>query len=245
MNFFFLSYFSTLFNPIKIDASLSNVEIIPRSTHFDNTPIPRPRISYRRAIFGEGVLISRVDNRALVSIVDSSNSVVQDVVSSVFNNSFFLDLHFNIHNQDLFYFVKDNVMKLKDDTEELRRLGGMFNITTHDSTDHGVDNGKELRLHGSDSIIIIKYGVDPDVERRRILKHSHKRAVDHAWENEQQTVASGNEGSLNWTEDEKEELIQNGEVEQYEGIDIHSIHKYPQLADDPTNVVFQRSSKSH
>jgi teneurin len=103
--------------------------------------------------------------------------VIQDVVSSVFNNSYFLDLHFNIHNQDVFYFVKDNVMKLRDDTEELRRLGGMFNVTTHDINEHGNENGKELRLHGTDAIIIIKYGVDPAVERRRILKHSHKRAV--------------------------------------------------------------------
>jgi teneurin len=112
-----------------------------------------------------------------VSVIDSSNSVIQDVVSSVFNNSFFLDLHFNIHNQDVFYFVKDNIMKLRDDTDELRRLGGMFNVTTHDINEHGNENGKELRLHGTDAIIIIKYGVDPALERRRILKHSHKRAV--------------------------------------------------------------------
>jgi teneurin len=186
-----------------------------------------------------------VGERALVSVIDSSNSVVQDVVSSVFNNSFFLDLHFNIHNQDVFYFVKDNVMKLRDDTDELRRLGGMFNVTTHDINEHGNENGKELRLHGSDAIIIIKYGVDPAVERRRVLKHAHKRAVDRAWENEKQVVAGGGDGSVNWTEDEKEELIQHGEVEHYDGVDIHSIHKYPQLADDPSNVVFQRSSKSH
>lgn len=161
----------------QIDASFANVEIVPRSTHFDTLSTPRPRIAYRRAIFGEGVLFSRVRNRALVSVIDSSNSVIQDVVSSVFNNSVFLDIHFNIHNQDVFYFVKDNVMKLRDDTEELRRLGGMFNVTTHEISEHGNDNGKELRLHGSDAIIIIKYGVDPAVERRRILKHTHKRAV--------------------------------------------------------------------
>jgi len=207
----------------------------------------KPRIAYRRGIFGEGVLFSRVNGRALVSVIDSSNSV-QDVVSGVFNNSFFLDLHFNIHNQDVFYFVKDNVMKLRDDVEELRRLGGMFNVTVHDiSEPHatgGTENGKELRLHGSDSIVIIKYGVDPIVERRRILKHAHKRAVDKAWESEKQVVASGSDGSVQWSEDEKEELIQNGEVEHYDGVDIHSIHKYPQLADDPSNVVFQRSSKT-
>jgi hypothetical protein len=218
---------------------------VPRSLLFDSAPIAQPRIAYRSAIFGAGVLFSRVGDRALVSVIDSSNSVIQDVVSSVFNNSFFLDLHFNIHNQDVFYFVKDNVIKLRDDTEELRRLGGMFNVTTHDiNNEHGNENGKELRLHGTDAIVIIKYGVEPSVERRRILKHAHKRAVDRAWENEKQTVASGAEGSVSWSEDEKEELIQHGEVEHYDGVDIHSIHKYPQLADDPSNIVFQRSSKS-
>lgn len=81
-----------------------------------------PRVSSRRSVFGEGVLISRVSNRAMVSVVDGVNGVVQDVVTSVFNNSIFLDIHFNIHEQDVFYFVKDNVLKIRDDLEELRRL---------------------------------------------------------------------------------------------------------------------------
>ncbi|XP_055596104.1 teneurin-m isoform X3 [Uranotaenia lowii] len=202
-----------------------------------------PRVSYRRGVFGEGVLISRIDGRALVSVVDGSNSVVQDVVSSVFNSSYFLDLHFSIHDQDVFYFVKDNIMKLRDDTEELRRLGGMFNISTHDINDHAGANGKELRLHGPDAVVIIKYGVDPEQERHRILKHAHKRAVERAWELEKQLVAAGFQGRGDWTEEEKEELISHGDVDGWIGVDIHSIHKYPQLADDPGNVAFQRDSK--
>ncbi|EAA03852.4 AGAP011034-PA, partial [Anopheles gambiae str. PEST] len=202
-----------------------------------------PRVAYRRGVFGEGVLISRIDGRALVSVVDGSNSVVQDVVSSVFNNSHFLDLHFSIHDQDVFYFVKDNVMKLRDDTEELRRLGGMFNISAHEINDHGGANGKELRLHGPDAVVIIKYGVDPEQERHRILKHAHKRAVERAWELEKQLVAAGFQGRGDWTEEEKEELISHGDVDGWIGVDIHSIHKYPQLADDPGNVAFQRDSK--
>ncbi|XP_050092501.1 teneurin-m isoform X3 [Anopheles aquasalis] len=202
-----------------------------------------PRVAYRRGVFGEGVLISRIDGRALVSVVDGSNSVVQDVVSSVFNNSYFLDLHFSIHDQDVFYFVKDNIMKLRDDTEELRRLGGMFNISTHEINDHGGANGKELRLHGPDAVVIIKYGVDPEQERHRILKHAHKRAVERAWELEKQLVAAGFQGRGDWTEEEKEELISHGDVDGWIGVDIHSIHKYPQLADDPGNVAFQRDSK--
>ncbi|XP_058456897.1 teneurin-m isoform X2 [Malaya genurostris] len=202
-----------------------------------------PRVAYRRGVFGEGVLISRIDGRALVSVVDGSNSVVQDVVSSVFNSSYFLDLHFSIHDQDVFYFVKDNIMKLRDDTEELRRLGGMFNISTHEINDHAGANGKELRLHGPDAVVIIKYGVDPEQERHRILKHAHKRAVERAWELEKQLVAAGFQGRGDWTEEEKEELISHGDVDGWVGVDIHSIHKYPQLADDPGNVAFQRDSK--
>ncbi|XP_039230242.1 teneurin-m isoform X2 [Drosophila yakuba] len=202
-----------------------------------------PRVSYRRGVFGEGVLLSRIGGRALVSVVDGSNSVVQDVVSSVFNNSYFLDLHFSIHDQDVFYFVKDNVLKLRDDNEELRRLGGMFNISTHEISDHGGSAAKELRLHGPDAVVIIKYGVDPEQERHRILKHAHKRAVERAWELEKQLVAAGFQGRGDWTEEEKEELVQHGDVDGWNGIDIHSIHKYPQLADDPGNVAFQRDAK--
>ncbi|XP_034122539.1 teneurin-m isoform X2 [Drosophila guanche] len=202
-----------------------------------------PRVSYRRGVFGEGVLLSTIGGRALVSVVDGANSVVQDVVSSVFNNSFFLDLHFSIHDQDVFYFVKDNVLKLRDDNEELRRLGGMFNISTHEISDHGGSAAKELRLHGPDAVVIIKYGVDPEQERHRILKHAHKRAVERAWELEKQLVAAGFQGRGDWTEEEKEELVQHGDVDGWIGIDIHSIHKYPQLADDPGNVAFQRDAK--
>jgi len=71
-----------------------------------------PRVAYRRAVFGEGVLVSRGPyGRALVSVVDGVNSVVQDVVTSVFNNSHFLDVHFSLHDQDVFYFVKVSFLR--------------------------------------------------------------------------------------------------------------------------------------
>ncbi|XP_044256003.1 teneurin-m isoform X4 [Tribolium madens] len=202
-----------------------------------------PRVAYRRSVFGEGVLISRAGTRALVSVVEGVNGVVQDVVTSVFNNSFFLNLHFSIHDQDVFYFVKDNVLKIRDDLEELRRLGGMFNVSTHEITDHGATTIKELRLHNPDAVVIIKYGADPEQETHKILRHAHKRAVERAWELEKQLVAAGFQGRGDWTEEEKEELISHGDVDGYEGVDIHSIHKYPQLADDPGNVAFQRDTK--
>ncbi|XP_034187283.2 teneurin transmembrane protein Ten-m isoform X3 [Osmia lignaria lignaria] len=202
-----------------------------------------PRVAHRRAVFGEGILVSRIGGRALVSVVDGVNSVVQDVVTSVFNNSYFLPLHFSVHDQDVFYFVKDNALKIRDDMEELRRLGGMFNVSTYETTEHGVGTWKELKLHNPDAAVVIRYGADPEQERHRILKHIHKRAVERAWEIEKQLVMAGFQGRGDWSKEEKDELISRGAVNGYEGVDIHSVHRYPQLADDPGNVAFTRDTK--
>ncbi|XP_076290025.1 teneurin transmembrane protein Ten-m isoform X6 [Lasioglossum baleicum] len=202
-----------------------------------------PRVAHRRAVFGEGILVSRVGGRALVSVVDGVNSVVQDVVTSVFNNSYFLPLHFSVHDQDVFYFVKDNALKIRDDMEELRRLGGMFNVSTHETTEHGSGTWKELRLYNPDAAVVIRYGADPEQERHRILKHAHKRAVERAWEIEKQLVMAGFQGRGDWSKEEKDELFNRGTVNGYEGVDIHSVHRYPQLADDPGNVAFTRDTK--
>ncbi|XP_076389159.1 teneurin transmembrane protein Ten-m isoform X2 [Megachile rotundata] len=202
-----------------------------------------PRVAHRRAVFGEGILVSRIGGRALVSVVDGVNGVVQDVVTSVFNNSYFLPLHFSVHDQDVFYFVKDNALKIRDDMEELRRLGGMFNVSTYETTEHGVGTWKELKLHNPDAAVVIRYGADPEQERHRILKHIHKRAVERAWEIEKQLVMAGFQGRGDWSKEEKDELISRGSVNGYEGVDIHSVHRYPQLADDPGNVAFTRDTK--
>ncbi|XP_050443334.1 teneurin-m isoform X2 [Adelges cooleyi] len=197
-----------------------------------------PRVAFQRSIFGEGVLISRnTEGLALISVVDGDNSVVQDVVMSVFNGSYFLDLHFEQHDKDLFYFVKDNALKQNDDMEELKRLGGMFNVTTHETTD-----GKELRLLSAEALISIRYGTDPQQERHRLLKHAHKRAVERAWESERTLVAAGSKGArAEWNAEEREELINRGRVDGYEGQDIHDVSgRRPQLADDPGNVRFHK-----
>ncbi|XP_066154380.1 teneurin-m isoform X3 [Euwallacea fornicatus] len=230
----------------KVNEKFYDINFVPKPL-LKKEPKTRnllPRVAYRKSVFGEGVLVSRVGNRALVSVVEGVNGVVQDVVTSVFNNSFFLNLQFSIHEQDFFYFVKDNVLKIRDDSEELRRLGGMFNVSTHEVTEHGsLTPLKELRLHNPDAVIIIKYGADPKQETHKILRHAHKRAIERAWELERQLIAAGFQGRGDWTEEEKEELVSHGDVDGYEGVDIHSIHKYPQLADDPGNVAFQRDSK--
>lgn len=87
-------------------------------------------------LFDSGLLVSRMNNgRTLVSNVD--NSVVQGVLTSLLNGSLFIDLKSTHSNS--FYFIKDNPLKLRDDLEELKRIAGLYNITTHE-----VENGVKV-----------------------------------------------------------------------------------------------------
>ncbi|XP_060800606.1 teneurin-m isoform X2 [Amyelois transitella] len=230
----------------KVNDKLSDIDFVPTPL-LKTEPITRnllPRVSYKRGVFGEGVLISRVDGKAFISVADGANSVVEDVITTVFNNSYFLDVHFSIHDQDVFYFVKDNSLKIRDDMEELRRLSGKFNV----SQDETNDQGSEVRVHAvgkgsAQAVIVLRYGVDPAQERIKLLKHAHKRAAARAWEREKALVAAGWEGRGSWTEEEKEELISHGIVDGWAARDVHSVSKYPQLADDPANIVFVRDGR--
>ncbi|XP_073967241.1 teneurin transmembrane protein Ten-m isoform X2 [Choristoneura fumiferana] len=230
----------------KVNDKLSDIDFVPTPL-LKMEPITRnllPRVSYKRGVFGEGVLISRVDGKAYISVADGANSVVEDVITTVFNNSYFLDVHFSIHDQDVFYFVKDNSLKIRDDMEELRRLSGKFNVSQDETNDQGL----EVRVHAvgkgsAQAVIVLRYGVDPAQERIKLLKHAHKRAAARAWEREKALVAAGWEGRGSWTEEEKEELISHGIVDGWAARDVHSVSKYPQLADDPANIVFVRDGR--
>ncbi|XP_059059480.1 teneurin-m [Achroia grisella] len=230
----------------KVNDKLSDIDFVPTPL-LKMEPITRnllPRVSYKRGVFGEGVLISRVDGKAFISVADGANSVVEDVITTVFNNSYFLDVHFSIHDQDVFYFVKDNSLKIRDDMEELRRLSGKFNVSQDETNDQGL----EVRVHAvgkgsAQAVIVLRYGVDPAQERIKLLKHAHKRAAARAWEREKALVAAGWEGRGTWTEEEKEELISHGIVDGWAARDVHSVSKYPQLADDPANIVFVRDGR--
>lgn len=93
------------------------------------------------------------------------------------------------------------------------------------------------------AVIVLRYGVEPAAERVKLLKHAHKRAAARAWEREKALVAAGWEGRAPWTEEEKEELISHGVVDGWAARDVHSVQRYPHLADDPANVVFVRDAR--
>ena len=202
-----------------------------------------PGISYRIAALGEGLLLSRIDKRASVKVVDgpSTNGVLQGVLSTVLDGSYWLDMQTIQGGQDVFYFVKETSVKLKDNQEDLKRLSGQFNITLIDSERSGA--GSELRVVNNDLAVSIFYGMPMEQAKHRILRTSHRRAVDLAWLHEKQLVESGLPGQVEWGVEEKVQLLTNGRVDGFVGSDLHSIYDYPQLADDPSNIVFRRDTK--
>jgi len=91
--------------------------------------------------------------------------------------------------------------------------------------------------------VSLRYGTDEDEEISRLLKHAHRRAIEKAWEMEKHYVSLGLEGRRPWTDEEKDQLLSKGVVHGYRPSDLFSIHKYPHLADDPSNVLFIKDSR--
>jgi hypothetical protein len=102
---------------------------------------------------------------------------------------------------------------------------------------------QELRLWSGETSVSLRYGTDEEEEMTRLLKHAHRRAIEKAWELEKHYVSLGLDGRRPWTEEEKEVLLAKGLVHGYRPSDLFNIHKYPHLADDPSNVLFQKDSR--
>lgn len=226
-------------------AQFSRPTLLPKSLVRSDAPasaIPGwaalGRFSSSPPVLGPGVLVSRVEGRALVSLVPSrENPVVQDVARDVLNGSALLDVTLTHHHHHTLYLVKENADLRHDDLQQLQRLSGRFNVTSKDNGEH-----HEIRVVGNDVSLVLLYGIDPSSARHRLLRHAHRRAVEHAWENERLLVERGSPTVHEWTVEERLELMSKGNVHGYIAADVHSIHRFPLLADDPTNIVFRRDT---
>lgn len=206
-----------------------------------------PSVAYRKPALGDGILLSRGDSGwPTITVVQDTGSsgVLQDVLGSVLGDSAlrWIDVRATTgqQQQEVFYFVKETSNKLRDDHENVKRLSGQYNISlVENASEQG--GGTELRISNADLYISITYGVDVEAARQRILRQSHRRAVEAAWAREKQLVESGLPGQqVDWSVEERVELLTNGRVEGFVGSDLHNVNEYPQLAEDASNIVFRR-----
>ncbi|CAN7937034.1 unnamed protein product [Ixodes hexagonus] len=207
------------------------------------------RISNLPSVLGDGILLSREGPKAVVHVVSESSPILRDVMVAIFNDTFMVDLRFSLHGQDSFFFVQPQLSKAEEDWVQLGRLGTMFNITKHvvdsgegGSTSSGGKNQVDIRMHSTSVVLNIRYGTTLHEERHRLMRHARRRAVDDAWTQELELLKNGHKGSNDWTKGEREELLANGLVARYFGTDVHDIEKYPELADDPSNVAFRKEN---
>ncbi|CAG0923565.1 unnamed protein product, partial [Notodromas monacha] len=237
-----------------IDANLRTLDFSPVSSIRASSPLfwpaKLPSLAHKSPPFGRGITVSNEAGRAVIADVRSANAILRDVVTSVLNNSHFLDFHVNAGPVERFYFVKTNVARLDDvnlhhhgnsklNLEQLRRIIGVFTVNAEKTK-----TGSEVTVTNSEAEIVIRYGESVVQEKSSILKELNKMAVEKAWEREADMAVAGAYSLQDWSQNELAQLLKRGKVNGYHANQIHSVYEYPDLVDDPANVLFVKSTKN-
>ena len=77
-----------------------------------------------------------------------------------------------------------------------------------------------------------------DEDGHASLDYERRKAVRLAWEDERQLVQQRGRGTVQWTAEEKAELLSRGRVTGYQGHHINSVNGHPEMAGDPNNIKF-------
>ena len=72
-------------------------------------------------------------------------------------------------------------------------------------------------------------------EEKLQLNKDRKRAVKEAWSREKELVCNG-KGTVDWTVEQQNELIEKGHVSGYEGQHMKSVNEYPEYAGCVDNI---------
>jgi len=70
---------------------------------------------------------------------------------------------------------------------------------------------------------------------KKELNNLRSKGVRGAWKRERELVKQGR-GTRQWTQKEQRELLRDGRVKGYQGHHMKSVSKYPQYADNPSNI---------
>lgn len=199
--------------------------------------------------FGKGIVVSRTQSgKAIVSSVPAANAIYRDVYTSVFNRSSLLPFTFVVHNsqQDAFYFVKEDSWRASEDRQQLKRLQGQVNTTFHDiARENGSGNNYiDVKIHGLHAVINLRYGTTVEKEEQRLMHHAKLQAVRKAWHREKEAIRAGLTTTTQWSQAEMDEIVKQGYVNQYEGEYIHDVAEYPELAEDPYNIRFNKKKSN-
>uniref|UniRef100_A0A8C9F310 Teneurin-2 n=1 Tax=Pavo cristatus TaxID=9049 RepID=A0A8C9F310_PAVCR len=204
-------------------------------------------------IIGKGIMFAVKEGRVTTGI----SSIATDdsrKIASVLNSAHYLEkMHYSIEGKDTHYFVKigsaDSDLVTLAMTSGRKVLDSGVNVTISQPT--LLINGRTRRFTNiefqySTLLINIRYGLTADTldeEKARVLDQARQRALGSAWAKEQQKARDGREGSRVWTDGEKQQLLNTGRVQGYEGYYVLPVEQYPELADSSSNIQFLRQNE--
>lgn len=172
-----VSGLNCLANKVATDFSRPSA-VVPSAVKYSQGLFERAinsRIASLPGVFGDGILLDRQPSGAVkVHILAEATPNLRDIISFVFNNTFMLDVHFNQHGVDLFYFAQPQLSKADHDWVQLTKLGtSLFNITRHPVVDSegGRRQQIDIRVHSANVALNIKYGATEEEEKQRITNH--------------------------------------------------------------------------
>ncbi len=214
------------------------------------------------------VLLSRTPLQTKVySVETEKNPLINSVLTSVFNGTTSLPFHLVHHSKDEFFFVQSTTtdqqqshQRMQKDIEQLHKLGSLVNVTRAaeaaetasgaagaGSSSPGASSASQILISSGSLLLNIRYGTTYQDELNRVARVARRKAVQEAWAREVYYLRHGHPGvaKADWSAEEKKALLSRSHVPEYFGSDIHGIERYPQLADDPTNVRFRRDSPTN
>ncbi|XP_017444666.1 teneurin-4 isoform X9 [Rattus norvegicus] len=202
------------------------------------------------SIFGKGVKFALKDGRVTTDIISVANEDGRRI-AAILNNAHYLEnLHFTIDGVDTHYFVKpgpsEGDLAILGLSGGRRTLENGVNVTV--SQINTMLGGRtrrytDIQLQYRALCLNTRYGTTVDEEKVRVLELARQRAVRQAWAREQQRLREGEEGLRAWTDGEKQQVLNTGRVQGYDGFFVTSVEQYPELSDSANNIHFMRQSE--
>ncbi|KPM11227.1 teneurin-3-like protein, partial [Sarcoptes scabiei] len=205
-------------------------------------------------------LISRNQKETIVNAIEiEKNPLINSVLKNVLNDTYSLPFHLVHHHRDEFFFLQPKKYldsqssssrdRIDYDFEQLTKLGSMINVTRNkesgsssNSNSNGHNLASQLVINSGNLLLNIHYDQSFEDDLDRVIRIAHKKAIDEAWKRESYHLRHSMPGVMRfeWSNEEKKSLLHSGQVREYSGVEINNIERFPQLADDPTNLRFKR-----
>jgi len=219
--------------------------LLPETEHSSQSLIPSG------TLLSQGIVLSVKGDKLSSNVYGNTPSQETILANRVLNGSIVLRLNYTTGGKVTHHLLKTDVSALDDDMKNLgmQRTSNNLYLETgvrvkvsrslyrDPITNTDLSQG-ELTISGNSSEISIRYGATVQQEKTRIFNVVIERAVQYAWLDELGTVNDARRSKYPWTSAEINQLKHNGRVTGYTHQLRRPVTEFPELADDPTNILF-------